>query len=258
MCRWQRSLTWIALASLAPTGCVSVESRRCELMSPHPANITSAVFIADGAGNYQLLSKALRNLVQQEGKPIDVVTHEWSHGKHRILADYLHHAHARDQGKKLAERVREYRALYPDRDVHLIGHSAGAVVVVAALEELEPGVVDRAVLLAPALSAEYDVQPALASVKQGVHVFCSPYDYVILGFATAMLGTPDHRWTAMAGRMGFREPRQHPKLFQRLWRPVDVTLGNNGGHFGAYQPEYLRTHVLPLFEPSAAFQSLTR
>ncbi len=237
----------LILMALAPTGCVAVAPRDIELLPPQTPAVPATVFVADGAGNYQLLSKALRGVVKKDGRAIDVVTHEWSHGKYRILADYLHHEHACEEGKRLADKMREHRVAYPDRPIHLIGHSAGATVVMAALENLPVDFVERAVLLAPALSAEYDVHPALRSVHQGLHVFCSPYDYVILGFATRLLGTPDHRWTAMAGCQGFRAADR--KLVQQPWRPADCALGNTGGHFGAYQPEFLRAHVMPLFQP---------
>ena len=246
MTAWRLSI----LVVLASSGCVAATSRDIALLPPQAPAVPATVFVADGAGNYQLLSKALRNVVKKDGRPIDVVTHEWSHGKYRILADYLHNDHARIEGKRLADKMIEHRAAYPERPIHLIGHSAGATVVVAALENLPDDFVERAVLLAPAISAEYDVQPALRSVQSSLHVFCSPYDYVILGFATRVLGTPDHRWTAMAGRQGFREDPVDPKLVQRPWQPADCVQGNNGGHFGGYQPEFLRANVLPLFLPA--------
>jgi hypothetical protein len=33
---------------------------------------------------------------------------------------------------------------------------------------------------------------------------------------------------------------QHP------WQPSYRQLGNEGGHYGAYQPEYLKAQVLPV------------
>ena len=30
------------------------------------------------------------------------------------------------------------------------------------------------------------------------------------------------------------------------WQPSDRELGNDGGHYGAYQPDYLKVRVLPV------------
>jgi pimeloyl-ACP methyl ester carboxylesterase len=216
----------------------------------------ATVFVTDGAGNYQMATKSLRQVLQKDGYPIDVITYEWSHGTHRIVADQIGYQHARTEGKKMARDILDYRDAHPDRPIYLVGHSAGATITMAALENLPPGVVERAILLSPALSMHYDVRPALRSVKQGMNVFYSPYDYIYLGMATCILGTPDHRWTAPAGRAGFRvepdpeEPALLGKLVQRPWQPADRELGNNGGHYGNYQPDFLRARVIPLFNPA--------
>ena len=211
----------------------------------------ATVFVANGAGNYQMTTRALRNLARKDCQPLEVITFDWSHGKYRVLADQMGQEHARTQGKKLADVVAAYHAKNPDRPIYLLGHSAGTTVVLAALENMPEPIVERAILLAPSLSARYNVQQALRTVKHSLNVFYSPHDYIYLGAATYLLGTPDRRWTATAGRTGFNqplEPEVQSKLVQRSWQPTDRLLGNNGGHFGAYQAGYLRAHVIPLFD----------
>jgi pimeloyl-ACP methyl ester carboxylesterase len=237
------------------TGCIATTQvlEPMQLSAPMPP---ATVFVANGAGNYQMTTRALRNVARKDGEPLEFITFDWSHGKHRFLADQIHESHARAQGKKLADAVVAYHAKYPDRPIYLLGHSAGTTVTMAALENVPEGIVERAILLSPSLSAEYDVRPALRSVKQGLHVFYSRYDYVYLGLATGLVGTPDRRWSAAAGRTGFRvpadwdEPELLCKLVQRSWRPSDHGLGNNGGHFGNTRPDFMRAHILPLFNSS--------
>ncbi|KAA0912103.1 alpha/beta hydrolase [Aquicoccus porphyridii] len=53
-------------------------------------------------------------------------------------------------GRALARAVRIIRAATPGREVHAIGHSLGARVVMRAMAQLEPGTVRRAILLNPA------------------------------------------------------------------------------------------------------------
>jgi pimeloyl-ACP methyl ester carboxylesterase len=231
------------------SGCIATTT---VLPPPIAAYGSSAVFVANGAGNYQLTTRALRNLARKDGDAVEFITFDWSHGRHRILADQIHASHARAQGKRLADTLVAYHAEHPDRPIYLLGHSAGTTVIMAALENVPEGIVERAILLSPSLSAQYDVQPALNSVKKGLHVFYSRYDYIYLGLATGLVGTPDRRWTAAAGRVGFRAddfmgPELAAKLVQRPWQPADIALGNNGGHFGNTKAEFMRAHVMPLF-----------
>ena len=241
------------LVLLLAVGCATLRPTPPGPGSVAPADCRSTVFVADGAGNFQIASNMLRKLARSSGAPVEVVTYEWSHGYGRMVADQLGYRYARDQGKGLAAAVVAYHAAHPDRPIHLLGHSAGSTVVMAALEELPPDLVERAVLLSPSLSACYEVRPALRHVKSGLYVFYSPYDYWYLGVITRLVGTADRRWTATSGRVGFavdpadEETWLYRKLYQRAWQPEDRELGNNGGHYGNYQPAFMRLHVLPLF-----------
>jgi hypothetical protein len=216
------------------------------------AHRTVAVFVADGAGNFRNASLMLQLVVQEDVLPIEVYSFEWSHGYARVLSDQMAFSHARDKGKRLAEQMLAYHAKYPEIPIYVYAHSAGCAVAVKAVEELPPGVVERVILLAPALSAAYDVTPALERVHRGLHVFYSRHDWYYLGVCTYMLGTADRRFTCCSGRVGFNIEPEHidpglaAKLFQHAWHPDDRALGNNGGHYGAYQPAYMRAHVIPL------------
>ena len=254
---YSRRTLGVALLSVALLpGCAATFPNLIEAKSMTFPAIPATVFVADGAGNYQFTTTALRAVLQKDGYPIEVLTAEWSHGNYRLFADHLDYQHARAEGKKLACAVLEYHAAHPGRPIYLVGHSAGGTVAVVALENLPPGVVDRAVLLSPALSSTYDIRPALRSVKTSVNVFYSRYDCLFLGIGTGILGTPDHRWTSPAGRAGFRvepdldDPTLLGKLVQRPWKPSDLELGNNGGHYGNYQPDFLRVRVIPLLNPA--------
>lgn len=216
--------------------------------------VDAVVFVADGAGNFQGCSLMLRDTTQNDRLPVRIQTFEWSHGYCRILADQLSHHHAKRAGKALAREVEDYHARHPRCRIYLLGHSAGATVVLAALEECPLGIVDRAFLLSPSVSAAYDLVPALTNVRHAVHVYTSKHDWWYLGLATHIFGTQDRRYlTPASGRHGFRfvpaTPEQESlrsKLKQHPWRQRDAATGNLGGHFGAYQPEYLRRNVLPL------------
>jgi pimeloyl-ACP methyl ester carboxylesterase len=239
----------------AAAGCATAPTHQA-LQPLTPCNCAQAVvFCADGAGNSAGLTEALRQGAAEAGLPLDVEMVDWSYGHWRFLADQMDYGHAQAAGVALAARVAAYRQTCPTSRLYLIGHSAGSAVVLTAAEQLPPNSVDRIVLLAPAVSSRYDLRPALRCAHEGIDVFSSERDLAILGLGVAIVGTTDRRWTAAAGRVGFRPVVETPedaclygKLRQHPWNLCVAWTGNEGGHFGTYlEPLYLSSYVLPLF-----------
>jgi pimeloyl-ACP methyl ester carboxylesterase len=256
-------VAFAALTAGSGGGCALAQTS-CRPAAFPAVTPTRAVFVADGAGNFQGASRMLHSVATADRLPIDVRTYDWSHGYGRILADQLLYGDAREEGRHLAGAVLDYRRAHPDIPIYLTGHSAGAGVVLAALEALPPGVVERAILLSPSVSTYYDLRPALCRVNRSLHVFYSERDCWYLGVYTRLVGTADRRWTATSGRVGFHVcpeelgPELLGKLYQRSWHPADQQLGNLGGHYGNYQPNFLRAHVLPLiFAEPAPLDGIT-
>src|SRR5947207_6777804 len=152
----------------------------------------------------------MRKAIADHGMPLQVETVAWSHGYLRVIADQVDYARLRQGGHSLACAVCARRQNCPTGGIYLVGHSAGSGVVLAAVEELPPNSVDGIVLLAPSVSADYDLRPALRVSRQGIDVFYSSRDVFQLGMAVSILGTADRRWTAAAGRVGFRPWMCHP------------------------------------------------
>ncbi|MCI0683539.1 MAG: alpha/beta fold hydrolase [Gemmataceae bacterium] len=241
-------------ATLALSGCLTLRRHSPTSVPAAPAN--GVVFVANGAGNFQVTSRILRELFEREKLQVHVATFEWSHGYLRILADQACYRYALAQGKRLAQEIEAYAKDHPHMPIYLVGHSAGSTVALSALEHMPPGLVERAFLLSPSVSNQYDIRPAVRSVNRGLHVFYSRHDYWYLGLATHVLGTADRRFIHPAsGRVGFEVQTEHgdfalqAKLFQRPWQPVDAQTGNLGGHYGNYAPAFLKRHLLPLLEP---------
>lgn len=212
------------------------------------------VLVADGAGGYPDASSAVASAVRESGAPLYVRCFEWTHETGVGLSDLTDVAHARAQARCLAEHVCQYRTTNPQLPIYVLGYSAGTHVVLEATRWLEPNSLERVVLLAPAVSADYDLRQALAVARQGVDVFTSTRDRFYLGLGTRVVGTADgKRGVPPAGRVGFDMPpmtgadmclaqrlRQHP------WEPSVGWSGNKGNHSGSLQPAYLRAYVLPL------------
>ncbi|KAJ3058439.1 hypothetical protein HK102_010502, partial [Quaeritorhiza haematococci] len=125
----------------------------------------------------------------------------------------------------------------------------------AALERLDAADVERAVLLAPALSPGYDLTRALERVRRDVVVFWSPLDVFFLGVGTGVFGTSDRVRGRGAGLVGFRTPgpdapprrvEAYAKLRQVRWTPAMSLSGYFGGHLGPDSPRFLSRYVVPL------------
>src|SRR5262249_35128770 len=200
------------------------------------------------------LTNSLQTAVAQGCLPFAVAKFDWSHGYYRILSDQMDYCHAREQGQRLACEVLCLRQRCPGGQVYLIGHSAGCHVILAAADFLPANSVDQIVLLAPSVSADYDVRRALCCSSRGIDVYFSERDIGYLAVGMAIFGPADRFWTIdAAGRMGFRTPLVCPqdaalyaKLRQHPWDPCVSWTGNEGGHYGGNQVSFLRAYVLPL------------
>jgi hypothetical protein len=240
------------LAALATTGCAS---RQAVVRAAAPAcPIRGIIYVADGAGDFEGTSDNLREAIATDGWPLHVETFDWSHGYLRVLADHVDQRNAREAAQGLAAQITAWQGSPQRPELYLVGHSAGANVTLAAADYLPPNSVDRIVLLAPAVAADYDLRPALRAARQGVDVFYSERDWFILGLTTRMFGTSDgRRGSPAAGRTGFapfplcpEDAALYAKLHQHPWDPCLRWTGNRGGHYGSYDVGFLRAYVLPV------------
>jgi pimeloyl-ACP methyl ester carboxylesterase len=211
------------------------------------------VYVANSSGDIRTTSAALAQAVEEQRAPLQVETFVWTHGPGRYVSDHVDHANHREQGQVLAGIVAAERQACPGRAVYLVGHSAGAAVVLAAAEALPPDCIERIVLLEPSVSCEYDLRPALRTARRGIDSFSSRRDVVQLGAGVTVAGTADRRWSPAAGRVGFCPACDQPcdgalytKLREHPWDESVEWAGHHGGHFGVNQPEYTRAYILPL------------
>lgn len=242
-CRLSLAVLGVCLAG----GCASGPGRATSFKPPVPPR--GVVLVVDGAGGNPVAAATVAEAVRKSGDPLAVLPFDWSHGRGQVLADMTDVEYAQEQGRRLAEHICRYRAGNPQSPVYLVGYSAGAHVALEAAGRLPPNTLERLILLAPAVAADYDLRPALAAARQGVDAFISERDRLYLGLGTGVLGTADgQRGVPAAGRVGFDPPaaglsgrlRQHP------WDPAVAWTGNEGTHAGTLRAAYLRAYVLPL------------
>ena len=184
-----------------------------------------------------------------------IETFDWSKGMGPISALWAH-GRQRAFARQLAEQICKLHEQSPESPITLAAHSAGAAIMVYALEDLPPGVqVDGVILLAPALSGSYDLTTALRHVRGRAHAFCSDRDTMVLGIGTFLFGTVDGVHGEAAGHGGFVRPpqasaAQYAKLLVHPYSRFRQSLGDDGGHYGPESPGVATALIAPLLPRS--------
>lgn len=173
----------------------------------------------------------------------------------------------RRQARRVADRIIDYREKYPGNPVHIVAHSGGAGIAVLVLEALPAGrQIDSVVLLAPALSPEYELSTALRRVRR-IYNFYSAHDVTLLKLGTTLFGGIDREFGPSAGAVGFSmtdnlDPEQKrlykARLRQVAWGPALERAGASGTHMGWTSRKFARTYVAPLIRDAEAERMVTR
>ncbi len=190
------------------------------------------------------------------GHEAAIEIHDWTTGRWPM---FVYHLMALERNKAqaqiIADKIVQYQDHYPDRPVTLIGHSGGAAMAVLVLEALpDDRKITQAVLLAAALSPDYDLSTPLARTERGITNFYSAGDVLYLMAGTLALGTLDRQHSVSAGAIGFHTPdnltsdervRYELKLHQEGYRPEMLWSLNLGGHMGPTGRKFVAEWVAP-------------
>jgi hypothetical protein len=158
----------------------------------------------------------------------------------------------RAESKKVADQIVALRRAHPHARIVISSESGGAGPTVWALEELPDDVfVDSVVMIAPALSPDYDLSKALRRVRGKMHTFSSRDDNFVLAWGTRTYGTIDGKRVDAAGYVGFTKPeradeKQYEKLVQVKHQSGWSKYWNFGGHGGAMSPAFAKHVIAPL------------
>lgn len=173
---------------------------------------------------------------------------------------FLYHLRAWERNQVVARtvgaRVQTIQAGKPGTPIVLVGHSGGGAMVVVALEQLPPDCkVQQAILLAPALSPSYPLSGALKHSTEGIDVFHSHLDRLVLGAGTTCFGTLDRERSVSAGMTGFQVLAGSDEACRDLYRSrlrqhgFDAAMrraGHSGGHHACTRPDFIRGFVAPV------------
>lgn len=159
----------------------------------------------------------------------------------------------RKRAAERAAKVAAYQREYPGSPIHIVGFSGGGGIALFLCEALPAEVrVDRVILLAGAVSPEYDLAPALRHCRGGIVNIHSDRDWFDGGMLTRTFGTMDRKYSFTAGHVGFRDAAggllEMDGLTQIAWTPAWRALGHNGSHLGCNARAWSREILAPLLK----------
>jgi pimeloyl-ACP methyl ester carboxylesterase len=223
------------------------------------------VLVLPGVEGKSLYNASVAHGLEDGKVPYAIEVYDWTLGNVLLFPATLRGVERnRREAGKIAERIIAYQGAHPGRPVHIVGHSGGGGQAVFVLEALPPGhEIDSAILMAPAMSPDYDLSRALRRTQAGIWSFYSPYDVGFLAIGTWAFGTMDGRHTPAAGQKGFVLPlaldRQRRQLYLRLhqvrYDPSMAQYGNSGTHIGWANRRFVAAWLAPLINGQRPVES---
>jgi pimeloyl-ACP methyl ester carboxylesterase len=207
------------------------------------------VLMLPGVENYAWTMAGTARGLRDAGIDRAININQWGDRPFGMFLNLKHYAENREKALQIADTLVHYRREYPAAPITLVGYSGGGGMAIFVAEVLPNDVMlDRIILLAPAISPGYDLSKALAQSRRGVVNYFSPSDDIMLGWGTRTYGTMDRVFCDAAGRVGFTT--EDDRIVQFRWRQEWRELQNDGGHTGWAARAWARQVLAPQIDPS--------
>jgi hypothetical protein len=204
-----------------------------------------------GVGGFQGIDRGFLAGLRDGGVDAEMHVYDWTGDAKGVPA--LHsYEHNHKEAALVADALSARFHAHPDGRIVITSHSGGCAIAIWALEQLPPDVkVGFVLLLAPAISPDYDLSRALAHIDGKLSAFTSTGDELILGIGCRLCGTMDGKMTDAAGRVGFTRPPSadkllYEKLDQHPYEKEWGWLGNFGDHIGPMSRPFAAKILTPL------------
>jgi len=204
-----------------------------------------------GIGGERTMDRRMTRGLRQGGWDGQISIYDWTEHDPGLDALLNHERNVREAAK-VAGQIEDRLSKDPKLEITLTSHSGGTGIAVWALERLPEGMqVQTLVLLASALSPDYDLSKALGHVRGKAYVFFSNNDQVVLGAGTRLFGTIDGVKSEAAGLVGFRQPpdadkAQYEKLVQKPYDKGWIAFENIGNHIGCMSQPFAQNVLAPM------------
>ena len=204
-----------------------------------------------GIGGERTMDRRMTRGLRQGGWDGAISIYDWTEHDPGLDA-LLNHDRNLREAQKVAGQIEDRLTKDPNLEITLTSHSGGTGIGVWALEKLPEGMqVQTLVLLASALSPDYDLSKALRHVRGKAYVFYSQNDQVVLGAGTRLFGTIDGVKSEAAGLIGFRMPdgadkQQYEKLVQKPYDKGWIAFENIGNHVGCMSQPFAQSVLAPM------------
>jgi pimeloyl-ACP methyl ester carboxylesterase len=244
----------VALAGAADS---SVGRWECGPVAPPAASAeTGRLLILPGVGNTSFHLAGFVASAERQLPGFDVDVRTWGVP---FLTIHNLRAHARNiaTAQQIATEIAHWRSAHPRDKFYLVGYSGGGGMAVLIASALPAGVViDRLILVAPAISPDYPLATqVIPHVRELVASFASDRDLQV-GWGTRTFGTIDRKSTASAGAVGFATA--HDRLLEHRWSPAEQAFGHFGNHLSYLSQRWQAARLLPVLDPQATPDDIRR
>jgi pimeloyl-ACP methyl ester carboxylesterase len=246
----KRKLSWLGLCVVALFTTLSLGGNRPASMPAVDFSQTWLLHLP-GIGGARSIDRHMTAGLKEGGWEGKISIYDWTANDPGINA-LLSYKRNKEQAQKVEKQIEEKLKKDPHLKVTLISHSGGTGIAAWALEDMPEGMqVETLVLLASALSPDYDLSRALSHVRGKAYVFYSKNDQVVLGAGTRLFGTIDGVKTDAAGLVGFRKPegadeKAYEKLVQKPYDDGWIAFQNIGNHVGCMSEPFAENVIAPM------------
>jgi len=222
-----------------------------ELPNPPAGRVPPYVMHLPGVSGTSIVDHTLRAGMKAAGFDGPFEIYDWTCHDPGIPA--LHNRVRNErQAQIVADRITKQFHDKPEQPIFVTCHSGGVGPAVWALEKLPADVkVHSFIMLAPAMSPQYDLSKALSHVTDKAYCYWSTGDDLVLGTGTKIFGTIDGVKCEAAGKVGFSKPtmpadaKQYDKLVSKPYEAEWARLGHVGGHVGWMAKSFIQIVVAP-------------
>jgi pimeloyl-ACP methyl ester carboxylesterase len=216
--------------------------------------VAGRLLILPGVGNTRFHLAGFVERAQQQLPSFEIEVRTWG-----VPFMTIHNLRAHERNvataAAIAAEITAWRRAHPAEPFYLVGYSGGGGMVTLVAAALPDDVlIDRLILVAPAISPDFPLaRDVLPHVSELAVNYSSVRDLQV-GWGTDTFGTIDRKHTPSAGAVGFAAA--DARLIEYRWSAADEPLGHLGNHTAYLGKRWQAAKLLPALDPSVDSRAL--